>query len=516
MTLLGRIALGAALGALTTLLLHPVSRPRLFGALANWGPSKEARTAPDLLANLDRLPTPKSISDASLWMEAGARRILSRKPTSKREWDSFIQTAKAGAEFEPDNALWPQMEAVFLLAKGQRSESWVVWKSAAKRLRWDDGQTRRLETVASRLRSAHHEGGWAWISAYGRRSTVIARSLEWFARDLVRSTTLEKRSDLELRYATVMNGRLMREGARSIKVGEVALAVVELGSYPPNLLSISSPKKLLIARAELFHALRNAGWTLQADEVDRAFRDNDGWFGFPTASEAESSAQTIGLGVLIANSVGAVGTIIAAVGAALWGIGISIARTEKSRRPKALPLAVAAGTAAALTWLLTDAWLPTVLIAAAILSLLLSPTNTRSRASVHLGYLHGVALLVTGLSLVSAIAVAVIANVTAGVESLPFLGWASEALDDQRAALVLAVVVLSVVVGMSPAFALVHRFSTLQIIASSAERLGRSIMLGALALLVLAAAPALYVDRVYGNVLSELVNNEPVHYYVND
>jgi len=515
MTLLGRIALGAALGALTTLLVHPVSRSRLFGALTNWGPSQQTRSAPDLLANLDRLPTPKSISDASLWMEAGARRVVGRKPTSKREWDSFIQTARAGAEFEPDNALWPQMEAVFLLAKGQRGDAWATWKSASKRLRWDDGQTRRLENVASRLRAAHHEGGWAWISAYGRRSTVIARSIEWFARDLVRSTTLDNRSDLELRYATVMNGRVMREGARSIKVGEVALAVVELGSYPPNLLSISSPKKLLIARADLFHALRNAGWSLQADEVDRAFRDNDGWFGFPTSAEAESSAQTIGLGVLLANSVGAIGVTIALVGAGLWGIGLSIARTE-SRRPKPVPLAVAAGVAAALTWLLTQAALPAGLLAASILSLLLSPTNTRTRASVHLGYLHGVALLVTGFSLAAAIAVAVVTNVTAGVESLPFLGWASEALDDQRAALVLAVVVLSVVVGMSPAFALVHRFSTLQIIAASAERLGRAILLGALALLVLAAAPALYVDRVYGNVLSELVNNEPVHYYVND
>lgn len=515
MNVWARVAIGAALGALTTLLLHPVSRPRLFGALGNWGMSAEARKSPELVVNLDRLPEPKSVADASVWMEAGARRIIARRPTLSKEWESFVQTARAGALQEPDNALWPQMEAVFRLAQGRKSEAWALWREASRRARWDDGQTHRLESFAVRLGQAHHEGGWVWIPAYGRRSTSVARAIEWFARDLVRSTGLTAAPDLELRYATVMNGRLMREGARSIKVGEVALAVVELGSYPSNLMSISSPKKLLIARADLFHALRAQGWTLRADETDRAFRDNDGWFGFPNSEEAESNAQGAGMLVLLSNLWGTITASVAVLGGLLVILGRIVGRGG-TPQPSPAPVVISSVVACALAWFATHAVLPSMLLLASILGLLLTPANIRTRASVHLGYLHSLALFITGLGLSLAVAVAVIANTTAGVESLPYLGWASELLVDQRAAVALAVVVLCVVIGMSPAFALVHRFSTLQIVARSSEQMGRAMILGALIALIVGAPPALYTDRILGTRLAELVNNEPVHYYVNE
>ena len=147
-----------------------------------------------------------------------------------------------------------------------------------------------------------------------------------------------------------------------------------------------------------------------------------------------------------------------------------------------------------------------MLLSASIVGLLLTPTHIRTRASLHLGYLHSLSLFITGIGLSLAVAVAVIANTTAGVESLPYLGWASQLLAHQRAAVALAVVVLCVVIGMSPAFALVHRFSTLQIVARSAEQMGRAMVLGALTALIVGAPPALYTDRILGTRLAELVN----------
>lgn len=515
MNVWARVGVGAALGALATLLIHPISRPRLFSSLWNWGPSQVDLRSPDL-DHLERLPEPKSLRDANLWMQAGAHRILGRRKTTPREWDAFIQTAQAGSVEEPDNAMWPQMEAVFLLAKGEREAAWVRWREAAKRIRWDDGQTVKLTSLSRELAKTHGQAAWVSIPAYGRRSKEVARTIEWFARDLVRSTGVQSPRDLELRYSTVLNGRLMREGGRSIQIGEIAMATTELGTYPPDLMSISSPRKLLIARAELASALRAQDWGLRADEVDRTFRENDSWFGFPNAQEAERYAQDIGSLVLLANSWGLIAITTAIMGALLSIVGAILGRVPHPDRPRLVPLAIAATLAAAGAFAVTGSWLPPLLLGAAILSLAVSPTHVRSRAEVTLGYLHGLALVLTGIGLGGSIGLLAISLSTAGVEALPHLGWASEVLADHDVAASIGIYLLSVAIGMSPAFALVHRYSTLQIVSRSADRLGKAMMVSALIVLIVGAPLALYADRVLGRTLEQLVANEPIYYYVND
>lgn len=516
MNVFGRVAIGAALGALATLLLHPASRNRLYSGLFNWGPSSVTQRGPELLANLDRLPQPKSIDDASLWMEAGALRILARRTTTAREWQSFIRTAQAGATLEPDNAFWPQMEAVFCLARGDRPTGWAHWRAAARRTRWDDGQTRRLEEYAQRLQQAHGRASWVYIPAYDARTTNTSRVIEWFARDLVRATNLKSARDLELRHATVVNGRLMREGARSIRVGEVALAIVELSSYPPDLLSITSPRKLLIARSDLYHALLSQKWEVRAEEVDRAFRENDGWFGFPTAQEAETDVRIAGFSVLLANSSGTISLAIALFGLILGVIGALLRRLDLTAKPRWTSVAVVALLAAIIVWFLTEAWLPTMLIAASVMSLMASPENIRRRAVVNAGYLHGFSLGVVGLGLALALAVSILIGTTPGYECLNSIPWITELLSTSGEAVSVAAILLAIFIGMSPAFAWVHRFSTLQIVARSADRLGRALLIVGIGLAIVSAPIALVTDRELGSRLAQLVNNEPVYYYVND
>lgn len=516
MNVFGRVAIGAALGALATLLLHPASRNRLYSGLFNWGPSPVTQQGPELLANIDRLPQPRSIDDASLWMEAGALRILARRTTTVKEWQSFIRTARAGAELEPDNAFWPQMEAVFSLSRGDRPTGWTHWRAAARRTRWDDGQTRRLEKYAQKLQQAHGRASWVYIPAYDARTTNTSRVIEWFARDLVRATNLDRSRDLELRHATVVNGRLMREGARSIRVGEVALAIVELSSYPPDLLSITSPRKLLIARSDLYHALLSQKWEVRAEEVDRAFRENDGWFGFPTGQEAETGARLVGFSVLVANSSGTISIAIALLGVALRLFGGLLNRHDLTAKPRVGSVALAAIVAAVPVWTLTASWLPTALLAASIISLLATPEHIRSRATVNAGYLHSFSLGVVGLGLVLALAVSVLIGTTPGYESLNSIPWITELLSNPQEAISVAVILLAIFVGMSPAFAWVHRFSTLQIVTRSADRLGRALVVVGVVVAIVSAPIALVTDRELGNRLAQLVNNEPVYYYVND
>lgn len=516
MNVLGRVVVGAALGAITTLIFHPASRSRLYSGLFNWGPSAVSQPGVELLSNIARLPEPKSIDDACLWMEAGALRILARQATSPKEWQSFVRTAQAGSALEPDNAFWPQMEAVFSLAMGDRARGWTRWRDAARRTRWDDGQTRRLESFAQRLQRSYGRASWVYIPAYDARTTNTARVIEWFARDLVRSTSLRGARDLELRYLTVVNGRLMREGARSIRVGEVALAIVELSSYPPDLLSITSPRKLLIARADLYHAIQGQKWDVRAEELDRAFRENDGWYGFPTAQEAETDARITGFWVLLANSSGTISLAIALLGVILAIIGGMLKRLDLSAKPRWLPLGAVALLISIPAWLLTDAWLPTALLATSVLSLLATPENIRRRAAVDAGYLHGFSLAVVGLGLSLALAVSVLIGTTPGYECLNSIPWITELLSNPEEAISVAIILLAIFIGMSPAFAWVHRFSTLQIITRSADRLGRALLIVGLTSAIVSAPLALVVERELGGRLAQLVNNEPVYYYVSD
>src|SRR5437588_1406811 len=235
---------GAACGALAVLLVHPASRPFLLLPLTHWGESETFAHTPLILENQKQLRPPRTLMDASLLMENGARTVAIRRGLQPVDIQKLVVVARNAALTDTDNAYWPQMEAVFLNVGSKlagiseavhvryRKDAVDAWLRASKLSRWNDSQSKRLKMLQEQL--AAEVGApmaWQYSAAYRQRSTQQAFMIEETARDFVRSADSGSADALKIRYATLINGKLLREGAKSIEVGKIGADVVESAAY---------------------------------------------------------------------------------------------------------------------------------------------------------------------------------------------------------------------------------------------------------------------------------------------
>lgn len=514
MNCLGRGLIGALFGALLTLFIHPYSRERLFVGPLSWGSPPKAMYQ-DLAMGRDSLPQPKSLADYSLWMEVGAQRIVLRQPTSSREWKNLLGASSRAARLEPDNAYWHQMGAVFLLAAQNRRLAQVRWTEASKRTRWDDGQTARLLAHNKRVTAAYGAGAWSLAAAYPRRSVASARTIELFARDVARNASLTSIDGLRLRYATLANGRLMRDGARAMQVLELGIAVVELASYPPNLTSINSPRKLLLARADLFNRLIAAKLTVQGEEADRAFRGNDAWLGYPNSAEAARDFEAQATLELIAVSIVPACLLATILGIGLWLAASSVEDSGWVERLCAPPWIVVIGVGLALgTFAATRSFLVSIAVAASAGFLGFGPSRARSRPGLELGPLHSLLLGLIGVIVLGSVGGMVAQFSLPGRELVDAIGYPDLALGGLGPILGIGIAGISMVSVISTFYAVVHHISTSKVFIRSVAQLGKTLAIGALGIAVLASPVALWADRAIAAEMMQRLTNEPVFYYL--
>ncbi len=509
-----RALIGALMGALLTLFAHPLTRPKLFSALLFRGPSWVLETAPEVIGSTAVLPQPTTLDDFALWMDAGARRLVDRKPTSLSDWLNLTRAAHSASELEPDNAFWPQMEAVFSLAGKDRPTALKAWFLAARRQRWDDRQSIRLAKLRNRLYEAYGSASWASCVTYPNRSIAPTLAIETFARDTIRQSKISQPDGLRLRFATLVNGQLMRDNARSIALGNHAVAIIEMASYPPDLSTVNSPRKLLLARAELYNALETRGLSLQAQVADRTFRDNDGWLSFPSEEEARGRFRVLAVESMVANGLVGGAMVAALLGGVIWLIGSISSRNERLLQT---PWCAVFGVASALIlYAATQSLLGSVALAASFAFLGFSPRHERSHPSLDLGPLHGFLLLVLGALLSSVIMLFVVGISTPGYE----LAYAIETPEEFMGASPTLGVIFGVGFGLvlliAPAYAYVHRIGSATLAAHSLRRMGRGMSLGWVILSILAAPGLLAWDRAITHQMGQIVENEVVYYYVND
>ncbi|HRK22954.1 MAG TPA: hypothetical protein PLX06_14145, partial [Fimbriimonadaceae bacterium] len=295
MELPGRIAVGALLGAVVTLAIHPLSQRYVFSAYRDIGPSEVLRSSPWLAKNLKVLPKPTNTLEASLWMQVGAELLVEGTSIPTKDMESLIAVSTAAARGDPDNAFWPQMRAVFQWNAGLEREAVESWKQAANALQWNDYQSQRLEAVRSSL-SRRNGGpmGWHFLTAYYERSLAPARTIEWIARLFFLRLKLEDKEILELRVATVRNGAALRDGSRAVAVGGYGVKLIEyscapFGAQNPRV----TPREQILSLDALIASLRTSGMEQSVDVVDKAFRDNDAWFALTQPANAVESARRL-------------------------------------------------------------------------------------------------------------------------------------------------------------------------------------------------------------------------------
>src|SRR5687768_5479598 len=140
----GRAFIGAILGALLTLAIHPASRPFVLGAAGRVTPSAVVDTVDMKSTSVE---PPRDLLGASLWLQLGLERLESDVALSPGELRSLLSVADAAIERERQNAFWHQGKAVLLLRDGKRAEAEQAWERAAVADYWRDYQTERLQVA---------------------------------------------------------------------------------------------------------------------------------------------------------------------------------------------------------------------------------------------------------------------------------------------------------------------------------------------------------------------------------
>lgn len=532
MTPWGRAMLGAACGAVATLALHPVSRPYLLGAIVHF-PASRCIAA----AGLDQpLPSPNTREAAAQWLQVGAVKLGRGFHLSVGEIRTLLAIDDAAARAYGENAFWYQMKAVYLSSIKRDQEARLAWLKASYCNSWDDYQSDRLREARARLAMRiGWDQAWTYGFVFFQRSDAAAAQIQRYAQRLVRETSLEKNGDLLLRYATIRNGSLLREGSRSIKVGTHGWQMVELATYPPYLSGIRSPKRIWIAETTLTAKLRQQGLVEESKKARDAFGNNEGWLFLTGAAPPDSQSPAQGgaglwrtvtedqspednLRVLCLASVGlACLPGLMAVGAILCAISLiagSLLQTkfESMRFFPTWIVTLAALAAGGSVFWATRLWPAAVCVGLTVEFLAVGPGTPRTRKSDDLGPLYGFVLFCLWMISLGAFGLYLVATSVAANTVGPYLGPSGEYFSNSTMFLAVTSIVLSLICLVTPLWAIVRRFGTPDLLALSLRRFGTIGAIGCLAGCVIGGPLSVFGDKIVSNELSQIVANEPVYY----
>jgi hypothetical protein len=508
MTSLGRAALGAGLGALVTLGAHPASRPFLTAPIPT---ATATQLAAQIHQRSDRLPAPERVSEAALWMQMAAERMENNKPLRKSERESVLKIAEAAARHDPDNAFWHQMQAVVHSAGGESGDAIDHWVRASKKQTWNDYQSELLTEARTRIRALTGANqSWQTSYVYYARSESSSRRIERYARELISTLGSDDKS-LLLRYATLRNGSLMRDGSRSVPIGMRGSYVVELSSYPQGLSSIRSPKKLLLAQIALYNGLMQRGHTAQASEVLSSFRKNEAWRALTQRFDTAAEAGTLGAFSLLTVTLPSALLLCGMVGCLIWMLGRVIERQD-AQRLSPQTLGVVAGGVGFLTYFLSQNVPASAVTALCVAFLSYGLERGRGQAAGELGplftFLTGLLAFVFLITFVLYVAAfSLPSKVLAHLIGLPGEFFGNQSMFIGLSAIIFGLLLLAVAF-----WSLAQRRSISSLLSLAMRRFGAGIAVAGLGLTCIVSPLCIYLDRSLDRTLGQLVDNEPVYH----
>lgn len=513
MNLPTRVLLGIGLGALGALFLNPTSRTLL--AASSWklrSPDFMARTPYRVSATQD-LPPSSEPAGAAFYLLAGA--IEMRKGTlDPREIDSLIAVARLQASQDPDNAFWRQALSLYLWHRGDRAEAQREWIRAAAAMRWNDYQNERLRFLREGLQTSSG-GTLAWHDAvsYLERSDALQAQIARLGASILAYQAGTEYSDLEIRYATVINGRLLRDGARSVRGGTHGASLVDraaLGSVEPD---DFSHRRLHLERLRMIDLLSRSGRPDRVEKALDAFASNDAWFALVRPVDRDREVDRLLVDALTASTVPGAFLLVTVTGGLIALSGWFFERSPALQRLLVTPVAPVLGLAlAVLTYLWTGMPLVAFFFAVCLSFFAVGAGGRRSAAATDLGrpLLGLLAVLGTLLGL-SVAGFAICASAPFRNLAPPLLGIDnpdSLTLVFATAATILAGMVLAT----APGWALIKRYAPERLAGTVLRRLGIGLASGALIATIATGLACLVIEVRTQSVLSLLVLNEPLYY----
>jgi hypothetical protein len=459
--------------------------------------------------------------ELSGWMREAGDRFVSHNPLTRLEIVNAIAGATKGAKRDPDNAYWKQMLACLYHQLGDEATARRHWMTASACANWNDYQSTDL--LAERQRFGKDFGAlesWQLAYVYYQRSPNTAQLINSYARFLLSSAPIDIKKPLAcgpallLRAAVVINGDLLREGARSISVAgfgsemaELACQVDSPGKTPRG--ERFSYHKLHTARTTLVSNLEAIGEPTLAHKVDRAYRESDAWDAYLDPEMAAEEAMSSSYLSLLYVGFPSMMVVIGLVGAFLALIGFAFQRVE---RIQLVPTVIAGVLLAIGSYLIT--FLPLVSVATFLccIFLTLGPKRERKVKIDDLGPMFSFTIGTLGVVFMVLLGGFVIGSSAPAVSLLPVLNVPQEYFGGSGVLLGLSIIVLGILLLMAPMFAIALRVGTAFVLFNALKKLGAFLAYTALGAIVIGTPICIYFDRGNSNTLQRIVSNEPMHY----
>jgi hypothetical protein len=509
-----RAWLGAALGALTVLIVHPMSRPYYQAYLWGLGPSAALATSPYLTANVQTPPEPNTDVNAAYWVALVANYSKHGRPIRRNDASKIARLCAAYAELDPENAFWRQTLSVMLHELGDLEASRRQWIRASYAARWSDFETQRLELVLDKLREESGASmAWHFAALYPQRSDAIAQMIQRHAERVLAGPFRDASEELDLRVATIVNGSLLRQNARSLDAGFAGAGVVS-ASYLPLVPTgaLGSRRDQLAHRFRLIDRLRTEGRGAEALQTETLFRENDGWQAFAEPQAARAKYEDATRLALIFASVPGISLLVATFGALVALSGAVIERSPRAQLLFSPMVCAVVGVLLALSlYAVTRMVAPALWVAFVLGFFAFVPAKVRSRTPADLGL--GYAATIAGLAiLVSALLGFFLLGLgSPGMTILPALHVPREFGSGSVVVLAIIGILLGLTLATAPAWGIVQRLSAPRLAGMALRRLGACMVAGCLVTSLLAGPVAVVVDHHVAAILRMQFQNEPLY-----
>ena len=518
MTPTSRGLIGAALGALITLCLHPTSRAFMMGVTSRASPSVLKSC---LDSNSASLKSPTTLAEAGLWLQMAATRIVQREKLAPSEIATILEIAQAAEAKDRTNGFWPQMEAVIYNEQNQRPQALTAWANASNCILWDDYQTKRLFQARDAMIGATGvKESWQLAYLYYARSDDVSVCLKIVTRSLLEIADLDTAKGMEIRFATLLNGDLLRKHAHSQKASINAMDIVDLTAFPSDGLSapfgsVPGPKKLWSGQDKvvknLNQILHKPDWTQRARQI---YKDNESWRAFTVHDSNQMASEAYAIASILSSSVASAVVVVALVGAIFWIVGRLVQwRLTRSKDIKPYVAVIIAIGLGGFVDHLTGDLMAAFAAALCAAFLTVAPDRSRKVRPSDLGPLFSLIAVILGTICSALLTTYLIGATPAANAILTSIGVPPDYLDKPLLA-GMSVVSFGLVLLMAPIWAVVHRIGTPYVLSLSLMKFGKFIAISGLCLSIVLGPLSVYADQRIEATFFELVSNEPVHYYL--
>lgn len=516
MTPWARAMLGAGLGGLVVLTIHPFTRS-FYQPWRQVGPSPTLTRSPWLSENIQKAPAPNDLKTGAYWMLLGCLQIGAGKQPTEATLDDLIRVAAVNRSIDPENAFWPQMESLFLLEARQREESWQAWERASRCTRWDDYQWERLLNLrAGLVQESGGEQAWQMSLLHTKRSLIFHQRLLNHAGKLLITSPLDTPTGLRQRLVMIQNGILMRDGARSVYANTLGQKVIELSTREAGAAPNPTQRKLLTARLDFLQRLRDNQLEGYATGVSKAFDDNTSWAAILSPQEADESLDERSKWALAYSTLPAGFTIATLIGLLLWAKGFLIDRWARVRKLFHPKRAVWMGVLwAALVYPLTQSLWAALVGLMVFAFFLVEPRAYRSAKPQELGSLYRLTLVFVGSVMFMSIVLAW-AGISRQAEALaPVLGVQPEFLGARGQFVGMVFIAFALLLLVAPVWTLIMRFPAAKLVSITLRQFGTAFALIGAWLAILVGIFCAVQDQALNQTSLQAAQDESLYFYRN-